>query len=107
MIKEKIYLILVDKSEDWHRNVWTSRIHGIGPYITIDDYSFVVKSKLSAIDIFNGLSRDFESPLRVIVSEITLNNTWGCMRNELISFLNIGENKPKNNSKTYEKEKTM
>ena len=83
----RIYLIQYNMSED---SVIINRIKNLGNWVQYFGKSWLVKSNLSAKEIYEKLTVDYEKESFFII-ELTTSNYWGRMNTKLWDW--IKENK--------------
>jgi hypothetical protein len=80
---DRIYLIQYKINED---SVITNRIKSLGDWVQYFDRNWIVKSSLSAKDIYEKLSVDYDKESFLII-ELHKSNFWGRMKTEVWELL--------------------
>lgn len=83
----KVYLIYYDPTKEDKK--FTDRIVKIGDRFQIDKTTFLVKSDLSCIDIYDGFTSEPFENMEVLITEVNPQNTFGLWGPEIWKFFEL------------------
>ncbi len=91
----KVYLIYYDPTKEDKK--FTDRIVKLGDRFQIDKTTFLVKSDLSCVEIYDGFTSEPFEQMEVLITELNPQNTFGLWGPEIWRFFelyNENENVP-------------